>query len=64
MLQVKILFNIATWHNIVACFLAIVNPGAISFSLYIYADIGTPFQETPYCLFRTVTIFTTSYNIP
>ena len=64
MLQVKILFNIATWHNIVACFLAIVNPGAICFPFYIYAHIGTPFQENPYYLFWKATIFTTSYNIP
>ena len=42
LLQVKIFFNIATWHNIVVCSLAIVNPRAIFFSLYV--PIGTLFQ--------------------
>ena len=44
LLNVKIFFNIATWHNIVVCSCVIVNPGSISFSSYMYFSTGTLFQ--------------------
>jgi hypothetical protein len=48
LLQVLIFFNIATWHKIVVCSFAIVNPGAIFFSLYMY--VVTLFQAKQYGL--------------
>jgi len=56
-LQVKIFFNIATWHNIVVCSFAIVNPGVIFFSLYMCIPTGTLFQANQYHLCWTATIF-------
>ena len=57
LLHANIFINIATWHSIVVCSFAIVNPGSIFFSLYMYVPIGTLFQASQFHLCRTATIF-------
>jgi len=57
LLHVKIFVNIASWHNIVVCSFAIVNSGAIIFSLYMFVPSGTIFQANQFHLSCTATIF-------
>jgi hypothetical protein len=62
-LQVKVFFNIASWHNIV-CSFAIVNPVAIFFLCTCMFPLAHSARQTGTIYAEQLPFLTISYNIP